>query len=114
MRGVSQYKILDIALVTFAGHVPSFFWGADLLVREPGFVFGDQGPLVSATVFGSVDEQLCMTYEASECDAAGDEDKTYGVTERTCFVEREEPECCSINCFTDLHELARYEGCEVQ
>ena len=27
---------------------------------------------MSATVFGSVDEQLCMTYEASECDAAGD------------------------------------------
>ena len=71
MRGVSQYKILDIALVTFAGHVPSFFWGADLLVREPGFIFGDQSLLVSTAALGSVDEQLRMAYEASECDAAG-------------------------------------------
>jgi hypothetical protein len=99
--------------MTLDHHLPSLFWRADLLIREPSFIFGDEGPLVSATTFGSVDKQLCMTYEASECDAAGDEDKTYGVTERTCFVEREEPECGGINCFPNLHTSARYSRCQV-
>lgn len=96
------------------GHLPSLFWRADLLVREPGFIFGDQGSLVSATAFGRVDKQLCMTYEASECDAAGDEDKLQWVAGLTCFVEREEPECGGINCFPNLQTSARYNRCQVR
>lgn len=99
--------------MTLGHHLPSLFWRADLLVREPGFIFGDQGPLVSTTALSSVNKQLCMTYEALECDAAGNRDKTWLVTGRTCFVEREEPECGCINCFPNLHTSARYSRCQV-
>jgi hypothetical protein len=39
---------------------PAFLWCADLLVRELGFFFGDERPLVSATALSGVDEQLCV------------------------------------------------------
>lgn len=41
--------------------LPSLFWRAYLLMREPGFIFGYQGPLVAATACGGVDKQLRMT-----------------------------------------------------
>ena len=44
---------------------------------------------------------------------SSDEVGIKGVTRRTCFVERKEPERGGVNCFTDLHaQSAKQNGCE--